>query len=131
MQPDHVPKPFLRWLAALTGLVLLIIGVRFVAVPASATFTFGIGEVPPLGALAAIVGLRDIWLAALAIALAWLGEWRALSLWLGLAVLVCFGDAWIVMRNGGAAAAIAFHAISGVFCAGLAWACRAQAKGDT
>ena len=49
-------------------------------------------------------------------------EWRALGVLLGLGALVCFGDSAIAAASSGRATSIAFHAASGVFCGGLAYA---------
>ena len=116
----------LAGLGGTAGLVLLVIGVRFVLWPEAATRTFGLAGKPPAAALNAIIGLRDIWLAGRALAFAALREWRALALWLLLGAAVCLGDALIVAAHGpphAGPAALAFHGASGVFCAGLGWRC--------
>ena len=113
----------LRVLGAAAGFVLLVIGVRFLVTPEQATRTFGLGSTPAATALDAVIGLRDIWLALLAIALAALREWRALALWLLLGAGVCVGDAAVVASHGGPWPALAFHGLSGAFCAGLGWRC--------
>ena len=110
------------WFALLAGGLLALIGVRFILVPESAARTFGLARARQGYELHAIIGLRDLWLAGLAIAFALLGEWRALALWLGLGAVVCFADALIVALSSGRAHAIAFHVGSGVFCAALALA---------
>lgn len=103
-------------LAILAGVLLALIGVRFLITPDSAAKTFGLTPQMTGHQLHHIIGLRDLWLAALAVALAVLSEWRALALWLFLGVLVCWGDAVIVATSGGKPLAIAFHAASGVYC---------------
>jgi hypothetical protein len=112
----------LAWLCALAGIVLALIGLRFLLAPEAAMRFFGIGSAPATHTLAGLVGLRDLWLGLLAIGLAALREWRALALWLGLGGLVCLGDAAIVAGTTAKAAAIAFHVGSGLVCAALAGA---------
>ena len=107
---------WLLWLGGGAGLVLLVIGLRFLIVPEAATRTFGLGARPDAATLDAVIGLRDLWLAGLALAFAILREWRALALWLLLGAGVCAGDALIVAGNGGPATALAFHIVSGLFC---------------
>jgi hypothetical protein len=109
----------LRTLAIVAGALLFLIGVRFLLVPESAARTFGLARGAGLGELAAIVGLRDLWLGALAVLLAVLCEWRALSLWLLLGAGVCLADAAIAGGSSGKALAIAFHIGSGIFCLAL------------
>lgn len=106
-------------LAILAGFLLALIGFRFLIVPDSAVKTFGLPPSATGHQLHHIIGLRDLWLAALALALAVLSEWRALALWLFLGVLVCWGDALIVAISGGHPLAITFHAASGVYCLAL------------
>ena len=128
-----VPKPdrptgthnhrLLRWLGGGAGLVLLAIGFRFLIVPEAATRTFGLGAKPDAVALDAVIGLRDVWLAGLALAFAVWREWRALALWLVLGAGVCIGDALIVAADGGPSTALAFHGVSGVFCGAVGWRC--------
>ena len=107
-------------LAALAGVILTVIGLRFLAYPDSASRFFGLIGRPNGFQLHAVIGLRDLWLGGLALAFCWLGEWRALTLWLGLGALVCFGDAGIVAGADGKPLAILFHLVSGVFCSVLA-----------
>jgi hypothetical protein len=126
---DHEPRrtfDFRRLgvgLAVAAGFVLAVIGVRFLVVPADAVRTFGLGRSPEPAMLAAIIGIRDLWLAALAIGLAAFKEWRALALWLGLGALVCWADASLVARAGGPSWAVGYHSLSGVLCAVVGWAC--------
>ena len=110
-------------LGAGAGFVLLVIGVRFLAWPQAATWAFGLGGRPTPVALDALIGLRDVWLALLAVAFAILRERRALALWLLLGAGVCVGDALVVGWHGGPWPALAFHAASGVFCAVVGWRC--------
>lgn len=119
-------------LAILAGALLLLIGVRFLVVPESAGKTFGLTPAMTGSEMHYVVGLRDVWLGALAVAFALLREWRALALWLLFAVLVCWGDAVIIASSGGPALAIAFHVGSGVFCLVLgiaAWRLHAAGSG--
>ena len=113
----------LRILAALTGVVLFIIGLRFLLVPHQAARSFGIAPGVSASDLHTIVGLRDIWLAAIVIILAALSDWRGLAIWLGLGVFVCIADAVIAAHSSGKVFAIVFHLASGIFCALLAAAC--------
>jgi hypothetical protein len=116
-------------LAIFAGALLLLIGVRFLLVPESAGKTFGLTPAMQGNEMHYVIGLRDVWLGALAVAFAVLAEWRALSLWLLFAVAVCWGDAAIVASGGGPALAVVFHVGSGVFCLALgiaAW--RVHAK---
>jgi divalent metal cation (Fe/Co/Zn/Cd) transporter len=108
-------------LSGLVAAVLTIIGFRFLFAPADAVRTFGLGKAPDVSALAAIIGIRDLWLAALAAGLAWFREWRALALWFGLGALVCWADATLVASRSGPAAALVFHSGSGVLCALIGW----------
>lgn len=112
-------KP-LRVLAVFAGVLLAVIGVRFLLDPVQAQRTFGLGKGEVGRALHSAVGLRDLWLALLALAFAWLKNWQGLALWFSIGALVCFGDAAIVAGAGARWPYIAFHVGSGVVCAGLA-----------
>ncbi|MFM2421561.1 MAG: hypothetical protein RL291_91 [Pseudomonadota bacterium] len=107
-------------IAALTGCLMLIIGLRFLISPRSASHFFGIGSAPAAESLKWVIGLRDLWVGALALAFALLREWRALALWFGFGALVCFGDAIIVARALGPTSALAFHTTAGIICLALA-----------
>jgi hypothetical protein len=120
----------LVWLGALAGLLLTAIGVRFMIVPRTAANNFGLAREITGYELHHMVGLRDIWLGLLAVALAALEEWRALALWFAFGALVCFADAVIAGASSGKPLAIAFHAGSGVFCAAMALVLRARAGRD-
>ena len=115
----------LRLLAALTAVVLLVIGFRFLLVPHQASRFFGLAPPTAPGPLDLhyVIGLRDIWLAAILAVLTVLQDWRGLAIWLGFGVLVCAGDAVIVVHSSGKPFPIAFHLASGFFCAILAAAC--------
>lgn len=108
------------WLAVLVGAVLMIIGLRFLLVPDGAAATFGLGRAAEGPYLHYVIGLRDLWLGALAIVFAVLRDWRALFLWLVMGGIVCFCDAMVVAAFGGPAAAVAFHTGAGLLCLGLA-----------
>lgn len=120
-------SPARRWaigLAVAAGVVLAVIGARFLHVPNHAARTFGLSNPPGPFDLHRIVGVRDLWLAGLLIGLVLLRQWRGLALCLGLGALVCFADAAIVAGSSGAGWAIAFHVGSGFYCAvagALAW----------
>jgi len=104
----------------LGGALLAGIGIRYLFVPEAATLTFGVGKRPQGFELYYITGLRNIWLGALAVALAAWREWRALALWFGTGALVCFADAAIAASSAGRWPHIAFHAGSGIACLVLA-----------
>ncbi|PPD01480.1 MAG: hypothetical protein CTY31_01550 [Hyphomicrobium sp.] len=117
-------KPALRVVAILAGLLLAVIGVRFLVVPDQAARTFGLAKVIAGSELQFIIGLRDLWLGGLAVAFALLKEWRALALWFGLGTLVCFSDAAIAATSSGRTGPVVFHLVCGVACAvigALSW----------
>lgn len=117
-------------LAALAGVALTLIGVRFLLWPEAAARFFGVGSRPAGVELHGVVGIRDLWLGALAIAFAILRDYRALALWLGFGALVCLADAAVVMTATAKPAAVAFHLASGVFCALAGMLCwRAHRRG--
>ena len=113
-------RDVLFWLAIATGFVLSLIGIRFLLQPEPAATFFGIDRHYPGFAPHAAIALRDLWLGLLVIAFAVLRDWRAVGLWLGLATMVCFGDAIIAATSSGWWISVAFHSGSGLFCAGLA-----------
>jgi hypothetical protein len=109
-----------RWVLAVSligGILLTVIGIRFLLVPQSAAVTFGIGEVPGGHALHYVIGLRDVWLGLLAVGFTLLRQWRALALWFGLGMIVCFADAVIAAASSGELPQVAFHVGSGIACA--------------
>lgn len=108
------------WLGVFVGAVLMLIGVRFLVVPDGAAATFGLGGAAEGPHLHYVIGLRDLWLGALAILFALLRDWRALFAWLVMGALVCFGDAMIVSAYDGPETALWFHGAAGVLCLGLA-----------
>ncbi len=119
-EKDRARKPVL-WLAIATGVMLGLIGVRFLVSPGPAAFFFGIDKNAPGFAPHAAIGLRDLWLGALLVVFAVLRDWRAVALWLGLAMLVCFSDSLIAATSSGRMWSVVFHVASGVFCGVLAW----------
>ena len=115
MTSKHPPR-WMMIVCLLGGLVLTIIGVRFLLVPESAARTFGVAD-PPVGfEMHHVIGVRDIWLGLLAMAFAALRQWRAVTLWSGMGALVCFADAGIVAMSSGILPLVAFHVTSGVIC---------------
>ena len=105
------------------GVLLTIIGIRYMLVPQSAARTFGVPGRPAGFELHYIVGLRNIWLGLLAVVFAALQEWRALALWFTAAVGVCFADGLIAATSTGAIPQVAFHLGCGVASAVLAALC--------
>ena len=116
------PKAILA-LAVLGGALLSCIGVRYLLVPEAAARSFGLPARPAGHELYSIIGLRNLWLGALAIGLAALRQWHGLALWFGIGVVVCFSDALIAAKATGEAPQIAFHLACRVICALLAGAC--------
>jgi hypothetical protein len=122
MQWPARPKVILV-LAALGGALLSFIGIRYLLVPEAAAKSFGLPARPVGHELYSIIGLRNLWLGALAIGLAALRQWHGLALWFGIGVVVCFSDALIAAKATGKVPQIAFHLACGVLCALLAGAC--------
>lgn len=110
---------YLKTVLVAAGLLLGIIGLRFLWMPDAAARTFGLGKNPIAKELHHIVGLRDLWLSGLLVAFALLGQWRAAALWLLMATPVCFADAVVAASSSGKAWAVAFHAGSGLACLAL------------
>ncbi len=113
----------LAWLGIAAGLLLLVIGIRFIVDPKAAQRTFGLLKELQGSELHVIIGLRDIWLALLAIAFAAAREWRALGLWLLLGAGVCLADGVLVAVTSAKPWALAFHWISGLVCLWLGYRC--------
>jgi hypothetical protein len=107
-------------LCLLGGVVLTIIGARYFINPEHAARTFGVPDRPKEHELYYIIGLRNVWLGLLAAAFAALREWRALALWFGLGVIVCFADAAIAATSTGRWPNVTFHVACGLACIGLA-----------
>lgn len=95
------------------GVLLALIGVRFLLAPDLAARQFGAATVATDAALHRAIGLRDVWLGALAVAFAVWRHWKGLAVWFGIGALVCFGDAVIVLASSGSLGAIAFHLAAG------------------
>lgn len=124
--PDPRKHRHLVWLGLAGGVLLTLIGIRFLIVPRSAANTFGLAKEIVGYELHHMIGLRDMWLGLLAIALALLREWRALMWWFALGALVCFADAGIAATSSGKAANVAFHVVSGILCVAIAAALHAR-----
>jgi Domain of unknown function (DUF4267) len=127
-QRNASQKRHLVWLGIFAGLVLTVIGIRFIAVPQSAAFTFGLGQQIVGDELHHVVAMRDLWLGLMAVALAALREWRALGLWFVMGAAVCVADAGIVASTTATWWALAFHLSSGLFCGWVGIACLRYAK---
>src|SRR5215510_12997848 len=107
-------------IAGLGGVLLGVIGLRYFLVPQSAARTFGVAGRPAGHELYYIIGLRNLWLAALAIGLAALRQWHGLALWFATGSLVCFADALIAANATGKVPQVAFHLVCGLLCILLA-----------
>ncbi len=116
--PSHFK--ILRACSFAAGLLLTVIGIRFLLAPEQAARTFGLAKGVVVDELAYVIGLRDIWLGLLAIALAQLREWRSLALWFGFGVAVCWSDAVIAAASSGRTGPVLFHVVCGFACAALA-----------
>lgn len=121
-------KRHLVWLGIFAGMVLTVIGIRFIAVPQDAAFTFGLGHEIVGDELHHVVAMRDLWLGLMAVALAGLREWRALGLWFVMGAAVCVADAAIVASTTAKWWALTFHLSSGLFCGWVGIACLRHAK---
>jgi hypothetical protein len=107
----------------IVGMLLAVIGIRYLLVPEGAARTFGVPRRPAGFELHFIIGLRNVWLGLLAAAFALLREWRALALWFAVGAIVCFADAFIVATSTGWLPQVAFHVGCGLAFAGLAAGC--------
>ncbi len=110
------PRRWLTGICLFGGLLLAVIGIRFLLVPESAARTFGIATPPAGYEMHYLIGLRDIWLGLLAAALAALHQWRAVMLWSGMGAIVCFADSGIAGMSSGKLPQVAFHFGSGIVC---------------
>jgi hypothetical protein len=117
-------------ICTLGGILLVVIGIRYLLVPHSAARTFGVPAHPAGFELHHIIGLRNIWLGALAIGCIALQQWRALALWFAIGTVVCFADAVIAASSIGRLPQVAFHIACGFGCIGLAVAVWRRAKLD-
>jgi hypothetical protein len=100
------------------GAILTVIGIRYILVPASAAYTFGVVDRSTGFELHYIIAGRNIWLGLLAMGLAAMREWRGLALWFGIGSIVCFFDAAIALTSSGRPVQVVFHIGSGIiFCA--------------
>jgi hypothetical protein len=115
-------------LAILGGALLTLIGIRYFLVPQSAARTFGVPGRPAGYELHYIIGLRNVWLGLLAVALALLREWRALALWFAAAVVVCFADGVIAAVSTGGVPQVAFHFACGIASVALAILCARRVR---
>ena len=102
------------------GLLLAFIGIRYLLVPELAAVTFGVPRRPAGHELYYIIGLRNVWLGLLAVALATLRQWRALAVWFAMGTIVCFADAAIAASSTGKLPQIVFHIGCGIASAVLA-----------
>lgn len=112
------------------GLLLFAIGLRFLVEPGGAARSFGLAREGIRNELHWLVGLRDLWLAALVIAFAIYKEWRSVGLWFGFGAIVCFADSGIAAVSGGKFWPIAFHVVCGFLSVGIAWMALKLAKRD-
>src|SRR5262245_46320823 len=109
--------------AGLAGVLLGVIGLRYLIVPESAARSFGVPGRPAGHELHYIIGLRNLWLGALAIGLAALRQWHGLALWFATGTVVCFADALIAASATGKLPQVAFHVLCGLLCILLAALC--------
>lgn len=125
MPPDREPARPNRWVmgvAAFGGVLLTIIGVRYLISPKAAARTFGIPALPSGYELHYATGIRNIWLGLLALGCLALAQWRALVLWFAIGAAVCFADAGIAASSTGRWPQVAFHVGCGIGCIVLALA---------
>jgi hypothetical protein len=112
-----------RWVSLISiigGVLLAIIGARYFITPEGAAYTFGVPRRPQGYEFHYVIGLRNLWLGFLAIALAALRECRALAMWFALGTFVCFADAVIAATSTGRIPQVAFHVGCGIGCIVLA-----------
>jgi hypothetical protein len=120
MTPDAVARELswsspLTWISFLAALALLVIGVRAVLAPASASAGFGIplGEGPGLAFVQAF-GARNIGLSLFAALAIILDQRRSVGILFVCAAIVAFLDAYIVSRQLGFGPSIARPSIIAV-----------------
>lgn len=113
------PARLLRVFSIIGGGLLMIIGLRFYLIPEHAARVFGLGPNATGFELHHVIAARDLWLGALAVAFAALKQWRALSLWFAMGLLVCLADAGVVFSSGGKLGPLLFHLTGAVLCAVL------------
>lgn len=128
--PSHRERWFLV-VSFLGGLLLTVIGIRYLLVPKSAAYTFGVADRLVGYELHYMVGLRNVWLGLLAMGFAALRQWRALALWFGLGTGVCFADAAIAATSSGRLPQVAFHIVCGIACLALTFAVLRMARRET
>jgi hypothetical protein len=114
------PEPLTAIVCLLGGVLLAVIGVRYLLLPEQAALTFGVPRRPTGHELYYIIGLRNLWLGLLAIGLALMRQWKGLVLRFGMGALVCFADAAIAASSAGRWPHIAFHVGCGIACVALA-----------
>jgi hypothetical protein len=110
-------------LCLLGGFLMTVIGVGYFVVPEQVARAFGVPGRPAGYELHHIIGLRNVWLGLLAVALAALREWRGLALWFTGAVAVCLADGLIAATSTGAIPQVALHFGCGIASAVLAVRC--------
>jgi hypothetical protein len=85
--------------------------------PSDAVTSFGLQGSSASAGLPFVIGLRDVWLAVIALAFLAYRDWRALALWCGAGSVVCAADAMLVAVLDGPISAVAFHAVAAGLCA--------------
>ena len=108
---------------ALAGTLVGLIGIHYLLIPESAARTFGLPGRPSGHELHDIIGLRNLWLGALAVGLAALRQWHGLAVWFSIGGFVCFADARLVANAAGELPQVAFHLACGVLFWCLAAVC--------
>jgi hypothetical protein len=107
--------------ALLVGFILALLGLRFLLWPEAALRTFGVAKPARAFELHYVIGLRDLWLGLLALALAWLRDWRALAVWFALGTAVALADGLVAAASSGKWPQVAFHFASAILCAAASW----------
>jgi hypothetical protein len=104
-------------LTALIGVLMLVIGGRFLLVPEAAATAYGVPASPrgDAGAYLMIKGVRDGVSGLVVLALLAAGQHQALGWFILVAALIPVGDALIVLQHKGpAAVAYGIHAVTAV-----------------